>query len=331
MVGDACTLVHNAPNTFLKGKKMNVSTLCIAFDENYLFATQLAQSLGVSLHIPTVIIFSDGEMELSLWQEFLWERQHAIIIAPTVRTIHDDLMKVFFLARMLKQRGVKKCTWVAPYCGYSRQCRDSSGSYRGHMAAVAALVEAVGIDELIIVESHDDMIASLFSIPVHNVYVCEDIVREIQTKNIQLNDACVVAPDKGAEARASIIAQQLGLPLVVFSKQRLGPDNPSVCGIQGYTGFKRAIIIDDILDTGRTALLVAQSLRDLGVEEIHGFFVHGVFSRGIDAVMSGRLYDSMSCSNTVPFCVDISSDTLSMFTVFHAVKEIVARMQQQNI
>lgn len=306
---------------------MSLLPICIALDDQYAFAADLAQQLRYPFYVPVITRFADGELEIHVEQGLLLQQRHVVLIAPTAHCVHDELIKIFFLSHLVKQRGAAKCTWIIPYCGYARQCQDSSGNYAGHMAAVARMAEASGIDEIIVTEPHDHTLSSLFSIPVHIVSMHEDIVQAIRDQNIMLKEACIVAPDQGAVSRAKLVAQALNVPLVNVVKERFDTDQSRVLGIHGYTGFKRAIIIDDIFDTGRTALTVAQALFDLGVEEMHGIFVHGIFSRGLQEIVSISLYCTIGCSPTVPLPEFDRHGTLSVFSVSRTIAAIVRIIQ----
>ncbi|MCL4229862.1 ribose-phosphate diphosphokinase [Candidatus Dependentiae bacterium] len=305
---------------------MPLLPICIALDDQYAFAADLAQQLRYPFYVPVITRFADGELEIHVEQGLLLQQRHVVLIAPTAHCVHDELIKIFFLSHLVKQRGAAKCTWIIPYCGYARQCQDSSGNV-GHMAAVARMAEASGIDEIIVTEPHDHTLSSLFSIPVHMMSMHKDIVQAIRDQNITLNEACIVAPDQGAIARARLVAQALNAPLVNMVKERFDTDQSRVLGIHGYTGFKRAIVVDDILDTGRTALTVAQALFDLGVEEMHGIFVHGIFSRGIQEIVSTSWYRTICCSPTVPLPELALHDTLSVFSIPYTMAALVRIIQ----
>jgi ribose-phosphate pyrophosphokinase len=297
------------------------SLVCVALQQNYRLANALSDFLHAPLYIPAITQFADGELEVLLWQEFLWHEKEVLLILPTAHCVHDELVKAFFLIDALKQRGVKKITWLLPYCGYARQCKDSTGVYQGHMAVVARMIEASGVDALMVIEPHDDLV-SLFSIPVFQIRVHECISYDIKTRFGSLEDICLVAPDDGALERVTLIAKELAVPLVHAVKKRFDTNQTRVMGIQGYAGYKRAIIIDDIIDTGSTALSVAQSLLDLGVDEIHGYFVHGIFSQGIQKILDKNIYRTLAVSPTVSLSNDHSYDTVKVFDIHHAYVQI---------
>lgn len=307
---------------------MKKTLLCITLHSDYQLAQSIADFLHLPLHVPTITTFADSELEVSLWQEFLWSEREVLIIVPTVYRVHDELIKTLFLVDTLKQRGVKKIFLLLSYCGYARQCKDTTGQFKGHMNVVARMIEVAGVDVLIIIEPHENL-ASFFSIPVHEILVHHSIASAIETRFTRSKEMCLVAPDEGSLERVKHIAHELQLPFMYAVKQRFATDQTRVMGIHGYKGYSRALIIDDIIDTGSTALSVARCLQNLGVEETHGYFVHGVFSHGVKNFLNENLYTTVSISPTVQLADEDYYDRVKTFAIHHTYKEIYALLHSR--
>ncbi len=275
--------------------------MCLALDQNYTLAHSVATILKAPLLVPTISNFADGEISLHVSEEVGWQNQEVVLIAATHNPVQESIMHALFLVHALKQRKIKRLTWIIPYCAYARQTVDSQNSaYQGNLGACARMMQAVGVDQIVVVEPHDAEFSSLFSIPVQIIAVDQDIARDIQEKIPGWQECCIVAPDRGAVERAQMVANILSLPLVTCTKKRLSADVVKITQIEGYVGNRAAIIIDDILDTGGTALHTAQLLQEKGVQKIYGYFVHGVFSCGVDVILNAGLFTSVHISPTVP-------------------------------
>ena len=87
-----------------------------------------------------------------------------------------------------------------------------------------------------------------------------------------------VAPDEGAIARCAAIAEAAGADEpIVWVRKRRTPTGLEHLGIVGSPG-QRALVVDDILDTGGTLVSCCRQLRDAGVEEIGVIATHGLFT-----------------------------------------------------
>ena len=112
-----------------------------------------------------------------------------------------------------------------------------------------------------------------------------------------------VAPDEGAIDRCSAVARAAGVDRpVVWARKRRTPTGVEHLGLVGSPG-RRAVVVDDILDTGDTLVSCCRALRDarakhVGVVATHGLFTgeqwRALFSEGVqeiwitDTVLSRR-------------------------------------------
>ncbi|MCT6847910.1 MAG: ribose-phosphate diphosphokinase, partial [Lactobacillus helsingborgensis] len=95
--------------------------------------------------------------------------------------------------------------------------------------------------------------------------------------NLQ-KDAVVVSPDHGGVTRARKLAEFLKTPIAIVDKRRPRANVSEVMNIIGNVKGKRAIIIDDMIDTAGTITLAAQALIDAGATEVYASATHAVLS-----------------------------------------------------
>jgi len=94
----------------------------------------------------------------------------------------------------------------------------------------------------------------------------------------------VVAPDKGAAEKTLQWAKELNVPMFACDKVR----DPSTGYISSIStpnvdlSGKKVLIPDDIIDGGRSIIMVSESLKNKGCDFIDIFATHGIFSKGID-------------------------------------------------
>ncbi len=92
------------------------------------------------------------------------------------------------------------------------------------------------------------------------------------------NNTVVVSPDIGAISRSSYLAELLGLPLVVCDKWRPQHNASQVAIRFGNVEGKRAIGLDDVIDSAGTICEGAEVLKNEGVSELIVMSTSGKFS-----------------------------------------------------
>ena len=75
---------------------------------------------------------------------------------------------------------------------------------------------------------------------------------------LDLSDVVVVSPDIGGVARARKLAESLHVPLAIIDKRRPKPNVAEIMHIIGEVKGRRAIMIDDMIDTAGTITLGAR-------------------------------------------------------------------------
>ena len=272
---------------------------CIALRKTDI-AERVAKGLGTSLHEAQFRQFSDGELNVTLENPAQYAGKTAIIIQSTADPVNEMVLGVSFLAQGLKNAGAQRVIAVIPYFGYSRQeCSPIKGK-PGHVAVVAQLLQAAGIDELISVELHDEKIIDLFTIPVHNLSVAPIIAERINAQLADQPDVCLVAPDKGAAEYVKDIANQIGRGTLVFSKERFAVDQTRITGLAGSCQGSVGVIIDDIIATGGTALNVCAALPERGFSSVYGYFVHPVLAGAAVERITSSAFNTVFVGNTIP-------------------------------
>lgn len=143
--------------------------------------------------------------------------------------------------------------------------------------AAADMLEATGVDHVVIVDPHTPQIEGFFHIPVDSLtavpVLCEALCRHLPP------GAVVVAPDAGRVPLATQYALRLGAPVVVLHKQRESATKTEVTHVVGDVRGRPCLVVDDIISTGGTlatgidALLDAGALPEITIAATHGLLV----------------------------------------------------------
>jgi len=216
--------------------------------------------------------FPNGELHLEVPDRV---RQRPCVIVGSISPPAGNLARVTLVAHALRRAGAERITAVLPYLAYARQDRAGRDESLG-LAWVGELLRASGISEVVCVDVHSDEATDVLGLPVMSLSPA-GLLADALTASCGPGTT-FVAPDEGAIDRASAVAHAVGVDRpVVWARKRRTPAGVEHLGLVGTPG-DRAIIVDDILDTGDTLVSCCGQLRQAGVSWIGVIATHGLFT-----------------------------------------------------
>ncbi len=200
---------------------------------------------------------------------------HCVVLG-SIAPPDERLLSLALLAHTLKKEGSERVTAFLPYLAYSRQDKDKPGQSLA-AAWVGSFLRASGVDEVVTIDVHSERDKQLFPVPLISTFPAEIFANAIRKH--QLTDATIVAPDNGAIPRCKAVNKALSRPTAsvpYFEKQRdeTGIKHTDLCGKVG----SRALIIDDMLDTGGTLISACEKLVQIDTQAIYIMVTHGLFT-----------------------------------------------------
>ena len=196
------------------------------------------------------------------------------VLLGTIAPPDENLLTFSLVAHTLKKEGAASVTALLPYLAYSRHDKIEAGKSLGtHW--VGELLSGSGVDEVVTIDVHSSHVVDLFPMPLKSISSNQLFTKEIL--NLNLKDVTMVAPDEGAKGRCQEIARQLRITNTAYFK-KVRTDKGVVKSTLFGQPTQKAVIIDDILDTGETLLFSCRRLQKKGVKEIYIFITHGLFT-----------------------------------------------------
>jgi ribose-phosphate pyrophosphokinase len=238
--------------------------------------------------------------------------EHCIVLGgigpPDAQTI-----SLLLLAHTLRKQGAARVTVLLPYLAYAREDKMKPGESLA-TAWVGALLRASAVDEVWAVDVHSKHDSELFPLPLKSLSPAALFGDSL--KKSELTDASFVAPDEGAVARCEAVKAAAGKSsedVVYFQKQR------TATGITHRDRIgrvqRRAIVVDDVLDTGETLVSACRRLVSAGVEELYICVTHGLFTgerwRELWSLPLKRIF----CTDTVPACASLEDPRITTLPV----------------
>lgn len=241
----------------------------------------LAAAIAAELHLPLaermLTRFPDGEINIQLRCSL--RRAEVVLVQPTAPPVNDHLVELLALADACRRAAAARITAVVPYFGYARADKQLSGGEPISASMVARLIEAVGIDQIIVVDLHAAQIAGFFQIPVDHQTALPVLAHALHEQI--LPGTVVVAPDAGRVKMATAYAQALQTTVAVLDKQHLHNNEMHITGVVGDVHDRPCLIVDDMIATASTVVAAVAALRAAGARpEISLAATHGLLLPG---------------------------------------------------
>ena len=279
-------------------------------------ARQLQTIASVQAGRFTVRRYDNQEMYASV--EGSVSGEHCVILG-TIAPPDECLLSVTLLAQTLKKEGADKITALLPYLAYSRQDKEKSGESLG-TAWVGALLKSSGIDQVLTVDVHSERDKQLFPIPL--ISLSTDALFADAIRKHRLTDATIVAPDNGAIGRCEAVKRAAGMPIgdtPYFEKKRTekGIVHHGPVGTVGA----RAVIVDDMIDTGGTLVSACEKLRAADVQEIYILVTHGLFTGSSWQQLWSLGVRRIFCTDTVPLRSGVDAANVTVLSIVPLIRE----------
>ena len=249
--------------------------MLFALNSNVPLAQKIAVRVGVPLSKSSVQRFSDGEIQINIDESV--RGKDVYLIQSTSVPVNDNLMELLIMIDAVRRASAQTINIVIPYYGYARQDRKTRPREPITAKLIADMLQEAGATRVLSLDLHAPQIQGFFDIPVDNLMGAPLLADYFLRNNLQ-KDAVVVSPDHGGVTRARKLAEFLKTPIAIVDKRRPRANVSEVMNIIGNVKGKRAIIIDDMIDTAGTITLAAQALIDAGATEVYASATHAVLS-----------------------------------------------------
>lgn len=285
-------------------------------------AKEIAELMGIKSGKSTVNKFSDGEIQVSIWESV--RDCDVYIVQPTCAPVNDNLMELLIMIDALKRASAGRINAVIPYYGYARQDRKAKARDPITAKLVANLIQAAGADRVISMDLHANQIQGYFDIPVDHLLGLPILTKYFREK--KLEDVVVVSPDHGSVTRARNMAERLDAPIAIVDKRRPEPNKSEIMNIIGDINGKNCILLDDMIDTAGTICNAANALIELGANGVYACATHGVLSGpAVDRLKKSPIQE-LVLLNTLPIPDEKKIDKMKFLSVGPIFSEVITRV-----
>jgi len=262
-------------------------------------ALDIAEELGSELLHTDARTFANGELYARFDESV--RGSDAFVIQSHTAPINEWLMEQLIMVDALKRASAKRITVVAPFYPYARQDKKGRGREPISARLVADLFKVAGADRIMSIDLHAAQIQGFFDGPVDHLFAMPVLLEHFREK-LDPATLTVVSPDMGRVRVADIWSDRLGVPLAIIHKRRdpLVPNRVSVHEIVGQVEGRVCLLVDDMIDTGRTIALAAEALRAAGAIGVVVAATHAVFSHPAVDILQNAAISAVVVTDTLP-------------------------------
>ncbi|HQV41516.1 MAG TPA: ribose-phosphate diphosphokinase [Moraxellaceae bacterium] len=258
-------------------------------------ATTLANSTGWHKIPLNLHRFPDGEWRIRL----LDKPQKNVALVCSLDHPNDKIVALILVCGLLRDMGVEHITLVTPYLAYMRQ-DVAFNPGEGVSARYFANLLSAHVDKLVTIDPHLHRIAELeevYTIPCVTLHAAPLLGAWVRD---HLPNVALIGPDGESEQWVSEVAGIASAPYAIMEKKRFGDQDvrievPDLSAWKGRT----ILLVDDMISTGRTLIVVAEQLRAQGFTDIRALCVHALHDDDAAARMKEAGISAVLSCNTV--------------------------------
>jgi ribose-phosphate pyrophosphokinase len=260
-------------------------------------AQAICEYLGIPLGKAEVLEFKNENIFVRILENV---RERDIFVVQSLSSpVNKNLVELLIMIDAFKRASAGRITAVMPYYGYGRTDKKDQPRVPITARLIADLLTTAGANRMLTVDLHAAQIQGFFNIPVDELTALSLLCNYWKKK--KLNNLVVVATDIGISARARDMAERLNAPLAIIEKRRIGNvDIAETLDLIGDVEGKRALTIDDEIDTAGSLVGAVRTLLEHGATEVYACCTHPVFSGTAPQRIMASQVKEVVVTNTIP-------------------------------
>ena len=277
-------------------------------------AADVASELGTEVSGTDLRTFANGEI-YARYDDSV-RGADVFVVQSHSTPINEWLMEQLIMVDALKRASAKRITVVAPFYPYARQDKKGRGREPISARLVADLFKAAGADRIMSVDLHAAQIQGFFDGPVDHLFAMPVLLEHFRAQ-LDPETLTIVSPDMGRVRVADIWSEKMNAPLAIIHKRRDPKvhNQVSVHEIVGEVDGRVCLIVDDMIDTGRTIVKAAEALVKNGAIGVVVAATHAVFSDPASEILQSEFISEVVVTDTLPIPAEKRFDKLTVLPI----------------
>ena len=285
-------------------------------------AQKIADVFGKELGKCNIKTFSDGEIYINIDESV--RDNDVYIIQSTNGKVNDYYMELIIMIDAMKRASAKTINVVLPYYGYARQDRKSLPHEPITAKLIANMIMKAGATRVLTLDLHTVQVQGFFDIPLDNLFTVPLFANYFIENNMHSTDYVVVAPKNSGIARARELAEYLDTTLAIVDQD----------GEEGYVigevANKKCIIIDDILNTGKTISTASHLLMEANAIEVFVCASHALLSESAKEVLEQSPISDIFVTDSCEVDKERQPNNLTYITCSDLIGEAMKRIYEKE-
>ncbi|MBY5006242.1 ribose-phosphate diphosphokinase [Streptococcus suis] len=290
-------------------------------------AEKISQAAGIPLGKMSSRQFSDGEIQVNIEESV--RGVDVYIIQSTSYPVNNHLWELLIMVDACKRASANSVTVVMPYFGYARQDRTAAPREPITAKLVANMLVKAGVDRVLTLDLHAVQVQGFFDIPVDNLFTVPLFASHYMDKGLCGENVVIVSPKNSGIKRARSLAEYLNSPIAIIDYAQEDDSNRSEGYIIGDVADKTAILIDDILNTGKTFAEAARIVQEGGATEIYAVASHGLFAEDATRLLDAAPIKEVLVTDSVAFRGQYPKN-VAFITASELIADAIIRIQERR-
>lgn len=307
-------------NHFTKTAKL------FSLSSNTEIAEKIATAAGLPLSKVSSRQFADGEIMVNIEESV--RGADIYIIQSTSFPVNDNLWELLIMIDACLRASANTINVVIPYFGYARQDRIASSREPITAKLVANMLVKAGVDRVLTLDLHTVQVQGFFDIPVDNLLTTPLFAQRYLSQNFSADEVVVVSPKNSGIKRARSLAEYLDAPIAIIDYAQDDASREEGYIIGDVAG-KQAILIDDILNTGKTLAEAAKIVERGGATDIYAAVSHAHLTKGTAEILNASPIKEIIATDSIKSQYP-KPDHLVYISASQLIGEAIVRIQERQ-
>ena len=287
---------------------------------------EITNYIGVEPGRVDISTFRNGEIYAKYLESV--RGSDAFVIQSLCEPVNDNLMELLIMVDALRRASARRISAVVPYYAYARQDKKTEPREPISAKLIADLLIVAGVDRVLTMDLHAGQIQGFFNVPVDHLTALPILAQHFKKRN--LSDLIVVSPDVGRVKIAKRCADRIGVSIAVLHKSRPAHNVAEITQLVGDVRGKRALIIDDMIDTGGTIVYGAEALLKNGAKEVYVCATHPIFSGPAVEKLSKSPIKEVVVTNTIPVSPEKRFEKLKVLSIASLFGQVILNVHEDE-
>lgn len=272
------------------------------------WGTSVAKHLQIPLSLHEEREFEDGEHKIRPLENVRGRDVFVLnsLYGDSAKSVNDKLCRLLFFISALKDASATKVSVVIPYFAYARKDRKTKPRDPVTMKYMARLLESAGADQMLVLDIHNlSAFQNAFRIPTEHLEA-RVLFAPYFIQMASTDEIVIISPDAGGMKRAESFRETLSeltnrpIGIAFLEKRRSEGVVEGSDVVIGEVKEKIAIIVDDIISSGKTIKLAIEALDRAGTKKIFACASHGIFVGSASEILDHPKLEKLLITDSIP-------------------------------